>query len=114
MGGDSSSDDSLSSGDSSLYDDLSELSEDDEVPWVGRDIEVDTPQRHVLNIFQGAFRFSEEMYYGVKELLRQQGDNCTVTDEVLDELKRQRKLFRLAYRNIMELICDDNESIISL
>ena len=114
MGRDSSSDDSSSSGDSSLYDDLSELAEDDEVPWVGRDIEVDTAQRHVLNIFQGTFRLSNEMYYGVKDLLRQQGDNCTVTDEVLDELKRQRKLFRLAYRNIMELICDDNESIISL
>ena len=101
----------MSSKESLLYDDLSELSEDVEVPWIGRDIEVDTPQSHVIQIFQGAFRLGNEMYYNVKDLLRQQGNNCTATDQVLDDLKLQMKMFREAYRNIMAAFGDDDETI---
>ena len=109
----SSSDDSSSSKEtkeSELYDDLSELAEDDDVPWVGRDIEVDTSQR-IIQIFQGTWRLNNEVYYTVKDLLLQQGDNCTVTDQVLDDLKRQMKMFREAYRNIMAAFGDDDETI---
>ena len=68
-----------------------------------------------MHIFQGAFRLDNEVYYNVKDLLRhQEGDNCTVTDQVLDDLKRQMKIFREAYRNIMAAFGDDNESIVSL
>ena len=108
-----SSDDSSSSKESSLFDELSELGEDDKVPWVGRDIEVDTSQR-IIQIFQGTWNLNNEVYYTVKDLLLNQGDNCTVTDQVLDDLKRQNKIFREAYRSIMALICDDDVSIVSL
>jgi hypothetical protein len=100
---------------SELWDVLSELALDDtDVPWVGKDIAVDTPKASMLEIFQATWRLNNETYYTVKDLLLQQGDNCTVTDQVLDDLKRQNKIFREAYRTIMTLIQEDDESILSL
>jgi hypothetical protein len=100
---------------SELWDVLSELALDDtDVPWVGKDIAVDTPKASVLEIFQATWRLNNVTYYTVKDLLLEQGDNCTVTDQVLDDLKRQNKIFREAYRTIMTLIQEDDESILSL
>ena len=107
--------DSLSSKESELWDVLSELALDDtDVPWEGKEIAVDTPKASIFEICQGTWNLNNETYYTVKDLLLQQGDNCTVTDQVLDDLKRQNKIFREAYRTIMTLIGEDDESIASL
>ena len=106
--------DSLSSKESELWDVLSELALDDtDVPWEGKEIAVDTPKASIFEICQGTWNLNNETYYTVKDLLLQQGDNCTVTDQVLDDLKRQNKIFREAYRTIMTLIGEDDESIAS-
>ena len=107
--------DSLSSKESELWDVLSELALDDtDVPWEGKEIAVDTPKASIFQICQSTWRLNNKTYYTVKDLLLQQGDNCTVTDQVLDDLKRQNKIFREAYRTIMTLIGEDDESIASL
>ena len=107
--------DSLSSKESELWDVLSELALDDtDVPWEGKEIAVDTPKASIYQICQSTWRLNNKTYYTVKDLLLQQGDNCTVTDQVLDDLKRQNKIFREAYRTIMTLIGEDDESIASL
>ena len=106
--------DSLSSKESELWDVLSELALDDtDVPWEGKEIAVDTPKASIYEICQSTWRLNNKTYYTVKDLLLQQGDNCTVTDQVLDDLKRQNKIFREAYRTIMTLIGEDDESIAS-
>ena len=106
--------DSLSSKESELWDVLSELALDDtDVPWEGKEIAVDTPKASIFQICQSTWRLNNKTYYTVKDLLLQQGDNCTVTDQVLDDLKRQNKIFREAYRTIMTLIGEDDESIAS-
>ena len=106
--------DSLSSKESELWDVLSELALDDtDVPWEGKEIAVDTPKASIYQICQSTWRLNNKTYYTVKDLLLQQGDNCTVTDQVLDDLKRQNKIFREAYRTIMTLIGEDDESIAS-
>ena len=88
--------------------------DDTDVPWEGKEIAVDTPKASIYEICQGTWRLNNKTYYTVKDLLLQQGDNCTVTDQVLDDLKRQNKIFREAYRTIMTLIGEDDESIASL
>ena len=106
--------DSLSSKESELWDVLSELALDDtDVPWEGKEIAVDTPKASIYQICQSTWRLNNKTYYTIKDLLLQQGDNCTVTDQVLDDLKRQNKIFREAYRTIMTLIGEDDESIAS-